>query len=242
MSNKTLGLIGNPLGHSKSPELFMKLAPGVEYNLYELAEVNLQDLARATPNLLGLNVTIPFKEVVIPQLSFIHEAAKEIGAVNTLVKTEDGWHGYNTDYWGFKKSLGPFLKGSHDRALILGTGGAAKAVKYALEELGVSTALVSRSNERGNVLYEQLTEAAVAHHKLIVNCTPLGTWPEIDGCPEIPFGGVSEGHLVVDLVYNPEETLFLKKAKQNGASTMNGSDMLRLQAEQSLEIWKKHGL
>lgn len=242
MSNKTLGLIGYPLGHSKSPELFKKLAPGVKYNLFEDAEVDLEALTQAKPNLLGLNVTIPHKETVISQLSFIHEAAKAIGAVNTLVKTEDGWHGYNTDCWGFRRSLGPFLKGSHDRALILGTGGAAKAVKYALEDLGIATALVSRITGKGDVTYDQLTEAAIAHHKLIVNCTPVGTWPKIDDCPSIPFGGMSEGHFVVDLVYNPEETLFLKKAKRSGASILNGSDMLRLQAERSLEIWKEHGL
>ena len=242
MSNKTLGLIGYPLGHSKSPELFKKLAPGVKYHLYEDAEVDLEALTQAKPNLLGLNVTIPHKETVISQLSFIHKAAKAIGAVNTLVKTEDGWHGYNTDYWGFRRSLGPFLKGSHDRALILGTGGAAKAVKYALEDLGIATALVSRITGKGDVNYDQLTEVAIAHHKLIVNCTPVGTWPKIDDCPSIPFGGISEGHLVVDLVYNPEETLFLKKAKKSGASILNGSDMLRLQAERSLEIWKEHGL
>lgn len=242
MSNKSLGLIGYPLGHSKSPELFKKLAPGVMYHLFEDAEVDLEALTQAQPNLLGLNVTIPHKETVISQLSFIHEAAKAIGAVNTLVKTEDGWHGYNTDYWGFRRSLGPFLKGSHDRALILGTGGAAKAVKYALEDLGIATALVSRITGKGDVTYDRLTEAAIAHHKLIVNCTPVGTWPKIDDCPSIPFGGMSEGHLVVDLVYNPEETLFLKKAKKSGASILNGSDMLRLQAERSLDIWKEHGL
>lgn len=242
MRNYSLGLIGYPLGHSKSPELFKKLAPGIEYQLYEAAAIDLQELSQATPNLIGLNVTIPHKETIIPQLSFIHEAAKEIGAVNTLVKTEDGWHGYNTDYWGFRRSLGPFLKGSHDRALILGTGGAAKAVKYALEELGISTIVVSRDPNKGDATYDQLTDEAIAHHKLIVNCTPLGTWPAIEGCPDIPFGGVGEGHLVVDLVYNPDETLFLKKAKSAGASTLNGSDMLRLQAEKSLEIWKEHGL
>lgn len=237
-----IGLIGNPLGHSKSPELFAKLAPGVEYKLFEGAEVDLSELSKAEPNLKGLNVTIPHKVSIIDQLSFVSDEAKAIGAVNTLVRTENGWHGYNTDSWGFRRSLQPFLKGSHDRALILGTGGAAKAVKYALEGLGINTVIVSRSKSKGDATYSQLTAEAVMHHKLIVNCTPLGTWPEIEGCVKIPWEGVSEGHLVVDLVYNPEETLFLRNGKKAGASTINGKDMLRIQAEKSLEIWKQHGL
>lgn len=235
-----LGLIGNPLGHSKSPELFKKLAPGVEYKLFEGAEVNLTELSQAEPNLKGLNVTIPHKVSIIDQLSHVSEEAKAIGAVNTLVKTDDGWHGHNTDCWGFRRSIQPFLKGSHERALIFGTGGAAKAVKYALEQLGISTVVVSRIS--GDAVYSDLTPEALKHHKLLVNCTPLGTWPDVEGCVDIPWEGVSEGHLVVDLVYNPEETLFLERAKAMGASVLNGKDMLRLQAERSLEIWKEYGL
>lgn len=235
-----LGLIGNPLGHSKSPELFKKLAPGIEYKLFEGAEVNLSALSQAEPNLKGLNVTIPHKVSIIDQLSHVSEEAMAIGAVNTLVKTDDGWHGHNTDCWGFRRSIQPFLKGSHERALIFGTGGAAKAVKYALEQLGISTVVVSRTS--GDAVYSDLTPEALKHHRLLVNCTPLGTWPDVEGCVDIPWEGVSEGHLVVDLVYNPEETLFLERAKSMGASVLNGKDMLRLQAERSLEIWKEHGL
>ena len=245
---KKLGLIGHPIGHSKSPVIFKtKLASinrtDVEYEAYDLEELELFDeFVKSNENLKGLNVTIPYKKSIIPKLCCLDEEAKAVGAVNTLVKTENGWKGYNTDVYGFSQSLKPFLKGSHSRALIFGSGGASRAVEYALKRLGVDTVVVSRTPRDKQVKYGDISVESLSHYLLIVNCTPLGTWPEIEECVDIPWGGIGENHLCVDLVYNPEETTFMKNAKKRGAFVMNGSDMLRLQAERSLEIWLEHGL
>ena len=244
----TLGLIGFPVNHSKSPEYFFKKLKELgknehSYKAFKLEDINdFHVLLEENPHLTGLNVTIPHKETVIQFLDGLDNEAKEIGAVNTIVKTEKGWVGYNTDCWGFRRSMQPFLKGRHDRALILGTGGASKAVDFALRGLGVSTTKVSRTSAKGDICYSELTKEAMSHHLLIVNCTPLGTWPDTESCVDIPFEGLTDDHLVVDLVYNPEITTFMKKASHSGASVMNGNDMLRLQAEKSLEIWINNGL
>jgi|TARA_B110000116_G_scaffold270701_1_gene289438 shikimate dehydrogenase len=244
----TLGLIGFPVNHSKSPEYFLNKLKDLgkdehSYAAFELEDINdFPAFLEQNPDLVGLNITIPHKETIIPFLDHIDCEAKEIGAVNTIVKTEKGWVGYNTDFWGFRRSMQPFLKGRHERAIILGTGGASKAVGHALRGLGVSTTIVSRTSSIGDICYSDLTKEAMSHHLLIVNCTPVGTWPDVELCVDIPFEGLTDEHLVVDLVYNPETTTFMKKASHSGASVMNGKDMLRLQAEKSLEIWIKNGL
>ena len=245
---KKLGLIGHPVGHSKSPSFFKaKLnqigRSEITYEAFDLYNIEgFSELIESNPELIGLNVTIPHKESIIDSLCCLDETAKEVGAVNTLVKTDKGWKGYNTDVFGFSTSIKPFLKGRHERALIFGTGGAAKAVDYSLRRLGIQTVLVSRTPVEGQIGYKELTTEALAHYLMIVNCTPLGTWPKIEECVDIPWDGIGEKHLAVDLVYNPEETTFIKRAKARGAFAMNGRDMLRLQAERSLEIWLEHGL
>ncbi len=245
---KKLGLIGHPVGHSKSPLFFKtKLAliqrPEIKYSAYDLASIeDFENLVTTEKELVGLNVTIPHKENIIPKLCCLDEEAAAIGAVNTIVKTEKGWKGYNTDSFGFSKSLKPFIKGSHERALVLGSGGASRAVVYSLRKLGIRTIVVSRTPSDDQVGYDELTPEALGHYLLLVNCTPLGTHPDIDSCIDIPWEGVGEKHLAVDLVYNPEETTFMKRSKSRGASVMNGADMLRIQAERSLKIWLEHGL
>ena len=245
---KKLGLIGHPVSHSKSPDFFKaKLASisrsDVVYKAYDIESINdLKKLLGDEPEIMGLNVTIPHKVDVLNWVDELDEVAQEIGAVNTLVRNESGWKGFNTDAWGFSRSLKPFIKGRHERALILGSGGASKAVQYSLNKLGIETVVVSRRASEGRVEYGELTAEALRHYLLIVNCTPLGTHPYIEGCVDIPWDGVGEKHLMVDLVYNPEETTFMKRAIERGATAMNGADMLRLQAERSLDIWLEHGL
>ena len=245
---KKLGLIGHPVSHSKSPDFFKaKIASisrnDVVYKAYDIESLNdLKKLLSDEPEIMGLNVTIPHKVDILSWVDELDEVAREIGAVNTIVRNGKGWKGYNTDAWGFSCSLKPFIKGSHERALILGSGGVSRAVKYSLDKIGIETAVVSRRAAEGKVEYRELTTEALRHYLLIVNCTPLGTYPNIEGCVEIPWDGVGEKHLMVDLVYNPEETKFIKRAKERGATAINGADMLRLQAERSLDIWLAHGL
>ncbi len=243
-----LGLIGHPVGHSKSPLFFKtKLASigksNIEYKAFDVENIDeFEELIKSEEGLIGLNVTIPHKQSVIDKLCCIDEEAKAIGAVNTLVKTKNGWKGYNTDSFGFSKSLKPFIKGRHERAMVFGSGGASKAVVYSLAKLGIKTVVVSRTPSDGQIGYDELTSEAMGHYLLLVNCTPLGTYPKIEDCVDIPWEGLTENHLAVDLVYNPEETTFMKRSKSQGAKVMNGTDMLRLQAERSLEIWLEYGL
>ena len=185
---KKLGLIGHPVGHSKSPDFFKtKLASinrsDVTYDAYDLESVEyFRDFVASKQALVGLNVTIPHKESIIKHLCCLDDVASEIGAVNTIVKTENGWKGYNTDTWGFSRSLKPFIKGRHERAIICGTGGASKAVVHSLKKLGIKTVVVSRNPEGDQVGYSELTPEAMGHYLLIVNCTPLGTSPDVEGC------------------------------------------------------------
>lgn len=243
-----LGLIGHPVGYSKSPLFFKtKLASigksDVEYKAFDVENIDeFEELLKSEEGLIGLNVTIPHKQSVIDKLCCLDEEAKAIGAVNTLVKTENGWKGYNTDSFGFSKSLKPFIKGRHERAMVFGSGGASKAVVYSLAKLGIKTVVVSRTPSDGQIGYDELTSEAMGHYLLLVNCTPLGTYPKNEECVDIPWEGLTENHLAVDLVYNPEETTFMKRSKFQGAKVMNGADMLRLQAERSLEIWLEYGL
>jgi shikimate dehydrogenase len=245
---RVFGLIGYPLSHSFSPGYFaQKFAKeGIDdasYRLFPIETIDkLNELLASEPNIIGLNVTIPYKQQVIPMLNEIDETARHIGAVNTILvsNTSNGINlkGYNTDVIGVRESL----RGQeyHKNALILGNGGATKAVAYTLMQLGISYTIVSRSPKEPNQLsYDQLSEKIIQENTLIINTTPLGMSPNINGCPPIPYQALSPNHFIFDLIYNPEETLFMKKAHQNGAQTLNGKLMLYSQAEASWQLWNK---
>src|SRR5690606_29981621 len=242
---KQYGLIGKTLSHSFSKKYFEEKFKRENINaVYENFELNdisqVEGLFSIHSKLCGLNVTIPYKEQIIPYLDEVDEQAQKIGAVNTIyIDKEIGkMKGYNTDVYGFKQSLKPFLENQHQRALILGTGGASKAVAYVLNELGITTAFVSRTPQLENQLsYDELNENILASFLLIVNTTPLGTFPNVDEKPIINYDAITPNHLLYDLVYNPVETAFLKEGKKRGALTINGEQMLQLQAEKAWEIW-----
>jgi shikimate dehydrogenase len=243
---KKLGLLGKNIAYSFSRAYFKKKfenekISNITYENFDIESIDLfPSIIKNTKYLKGLNVTIPYKQEVIPHLNKVKKIAKEIGAVNTIKITKKGkLIGYNTDYYGFTKSLEPLLKAHHISALILGTGGASKAVAYSLKKLDISYHYVSRKKSEGvSYTYETLTSRIIKQHKIIVNCTPLGTFPDISDCPNIPYDGITKHHILFDLIYNPEETTFLKLGKQNGAVTTNGLNMLELQAEKSWSIWK----
>ena len=205
---KKLGLIGHPVGHSKSPLFFKTKLDSIEkseieYSAFDLESIeDFENLVASEKELIGLNVTIPHKEKIISKLCCLDEEAAAIGAVNTIVKTEKGWKGYNTDAFGFSKSLKPFIKGRHERALVFGSGGASKAVVHSLDKLGIRTVVVSRNPTDQQIGYDELTPEALGHYLLLVNCTPLGTHPDIEGCIDIPFEGVGEKHLASFRVYH----------------------------------------
>ncbi|WP_415060627.1 shikimate dehydrogenase family protein, partial [Flavobacterium sp.] len=197
-------------------------------------------IIRNNPLLKGLNVTIPYKEKIIPYLEQLSKKAAKIGAVNCIKITKKGkLKGYNTDYYGFKKSLQPLLQPHHKKALILGTGGASKAVAYALEELGILYTFVSRSKKENALDYKYINATTFDNFQIVINCTPLGTFPNLEECPPIPYDFFTEEHIAFDLIYNPEETTFLKKAKAKNAQTKNGYEMLVLQAEKGWKIWNE---
>lgn len=245
-----LGLIGFPLGHSFSKNYYLKkfeneAIENVEYDLYSIEDINLfQDLFGNDDKFKGFNVTIPHKQSVIDFIDELSIEAKEIGAVNCITihrKDEKvSLKGYNTDAFGFERSLTPLLENHHQRALVLGNGGAAKAVLYTLTKLGISYSIVSRSSENGDMTYSELNQETIANHTLIINCSPVGTFPDIDKYPDIPYEYITDKHLLYDLIYNPEETLFLKHGRARKANTKNGYEMLLLQAEKNWEIWKNN--
>jgi shikimate dehydrogenase len=252
---KLYGLIGYPLSHSFSKKYFTEkfLREGITNSVYELFPIEtislLPELLRKHPNLRGINVTIPFKETVIPYLSRVSEAAESIGAVNTIKVDSDGsLSGFNTDVIGFSQSLCNhiFFKELEKNALILGFGGSARAVASALNTLGFSITIASRQNNAllpyPSLIYSDITEEAIAQYSLIVNTTPLGMYPNVLQCPEIPYGGLHNRQLLMDLVYNPAETRFLELGKKAGAHTLNGAEMLVLQAEAAWEIWNEKPL
>ncbi len=247
---KKLGLIGFPLGHSFSKKYYVqKMAEeaieGIDYDLYPIENItHFPNLYSDSENgLSGCNVTIPYKQAVIPYLDELSEEAQFIGAVNciTIERKGDGssfLKGYNTDAFGFEQSLLPLLDPAlHTHALVLGNGGAAKAVLFVLKKLGIPTQLVSRKASVDAIAYEEITPEIIAKHQLIVNCTPLGTFPNVDACPPIPYSAITAAHYLYDLIYNPEETLFLQKGREQGAATKNGYDMLVLQADKNWAIW-----
>lgn len=243
------GLIGYPLSHSFSQQYFtQKFAnlglEGYSYHLFECKTVQeLLPLVHNTPGLKGLNVTIPHKIAVLPLLDQISPEATEIGAVNTIhIKREKEkiqLTGYNTDVFGFEMSIKPFLENIHQRALVLGNGGAARAVKYVLKKTGIDFMTVTR-NGSGDLDYTQLNEYVLRHHLFVVNTTPVGMSPAVNEVLPFPFDSIGENHFCVDLIYNPAETVFLQRCRQQGAKTLNGLSMLHLQAEKAFEIWTKH--
>lgn len=244
------GLVGRRLGHSFSrrffTEKFASLDIDARYDNYELDSIGmLPRLIESAPALRGLNVTIPYKESVIPFLSRISDEAREIGAVNTIVVTRHGGEvilaGHNTDAAGFRDTLLPHIGGGINCAIVLGSGGASKAVVFVLRRLGLSPLIVSRTpgHVPGAVGYSDLTPRLIASHRLIVNTTPLGMWPDTESCPDIPYDEITPSHLCYDLVYNPSPTMFLKRCAARGASTVDGTAMLRAQALASWELWNQ---
>ncbi|MBF8149459.1 shikimate dehydrogenase [Winogradskyella sp. F6397] len=240
------GLVGKDISYSFSRGYFKtKFETENSQNTYVNFDLQSIDellvIIKNTSNLKGLNVTIPYKEQVIPLLDKLDKKAEEIGAVNTIRFAKNNQLiGYNTDFYGFKNSIQPHLKSHHKKALILGTGGASKAIAYALKNLEIQYDFVSRSQKKNvTYLYSDLTNAIISDYTIIINCTPIGTYPNIDQCPDIPYDAISESHILYDLIYNPDQTKFLKQGYQNGATTINGLEMLRLQAEKSWEIWNK---
>lgn len=237
---RKFGLIGFPLKHSFSPGYFATKfsEEGIvdaEYKLYELSDIS--EFAELTmSDMVGINVTIPYKEKVMNYLQELSDEARQIGAVNTI-KWENGiLKGYNTDCYGFEKSLTAFYGDDKpEKALVLGSGGASKAVMFTLQNLGINAQIVSRQSRYLN--YKDLEASNFDSKLLIVNTTPLGTWPDVDSAPNIPYRFIRAEHFLYDLVYNPEKTLFLKRGEEQGASIKNGHDMLKLQAEKSWEIW-----
>ncbi|GHE46275.1 shikimate dehydrogenase family protein [Sphingobacterium griseoflavum] len=246
---KKLGLIGYPLGHSFSKKFYLEKferenISDINYDLYPLETLDgFQTLYDTDPNFCGFNVTIPHKRNVMAFLDELSPEAEEINAVNCVrIERKNGkafLKGFNTDAFGFEQSLRPLLTAKHQTALVFGNGGAAQAVYYALKKLGISYRIVSRQRDNGDLTYTDLTEAVIRDHKLLVNCSPVGTFPNIQECPHIPYEGIGESHLLYDLIYNPEETLFLKKGKERGATTKNGYEMLVLQAERNWKIWNE---
>lgn len=243
---RTFGLIGYPLAHSFSKKYFTdqferEQTADCRYELFPLESINDILALLADPSLEGLNVTIPYKIAVLPYLNELDEAAKAIGAVNCISINRAGGEielrGFNTDAYGFGESLKPLLKPFHTRALILGDGGAAKAVKYVLGTLAIPYLSVVRTPAAGAILYTDLTETLMASHQLLINTTPLGTFPNVEASPPIPYQYLSAQHLAYDLVYNPEESRFLQQAKAQGAVIKNGLEMLHLQADRSWDIW-----
>ena len=241
------GLIGRKLGHSFSQTYFTQKFSQLhlDQHRYELFELDspaaLPALIAAHPELRGLNVTVPYKELIWTYLDEVAPSAQRVGAVNVIEFRTDGrLVGHNTDYIGFRESVRRFfpLRGEVARALVLGTGGAAKAVEVGLRELGISYWLVSRDPLRDGLTYDDLTPELLAGHPLIINATPLGTYPDIEQCPPLPYSAIGEAHYLYDLIYNPTETLFLRRGREAGAQIKNGFEMLCLQAEEAWAIWE----
>jgi len=245
--NKVFGLLGKHISYSFSRGYFAKKFEVLDLKKHEYRNFDIQDIADF-PSILkkelflkGMNVTIPYKEEIIQHLDILDKTAKEIGAVNTIKFTKRGnLKGYNTDVVGFENSISPYLKGHHKFALILGTGGASKAVAYALKKNKIQYKFVSRNPlGKEQISYEDLTKEVVSKYHVIVNCTPIGTSPDIHLSPNIPYQFLTAQHLLFDLIYNPEISAFLSKGKEKGASIKNGYEMLEMQAEESWRIWNE---
>lgn len=240
------GLIGYPLGHSFSKNYFNEKFENenidAQYINFEIPNIeNLVEVLDLNPELKGLNVTIPYKEKVISYLDYISPEARAIGAVNVIRVSHKGketiLRGYNSDVIGFTKSIEPLLERFHKKALILGTGGASKAINYGLKSLGLETVFVSRFKRPGTIQYEDVTPDVIKEYNVIVNCTPVGMYPNVEQCPELPYEAMDQHTLLYDLIYNPDETLFMHNGSEHGATVKNGLEMLLLQAFASWEFW-----
>lgn len=240
------GLIGYPLGHSFSKNYFNEKFENEKINAkyinFEIPTIDsLPEILASNPELKGLNVTIPYKEKVMSFLDSISPEARAIGAVNVIRVEHKGnaaiLKGYNSDVIGFTKSIEPLLERIHKKALILGTGGASKAVSYGLKSLGLETVFVSRYERPGTIQYDKITPDVIKEYNVIVNCTPCGMYPHIDECPMLPYEAIDNKNILYDLIYNPDQTLFMKKGEQKGATVKNGLEMLLLQAFANWEFW-----
>lgn len=240
------GLIGYPLGHSFSKNYFNEKFENenidAQYINFEIPNIeNLVEVLDLNPELKGLNVTIPYKEKVISYLDYISPEARTIGAVNVIRVSHKGketiLRGYNSDVIGFTKSIEPLLERFHKKALILGTGGASKAINYGLKSLGLETVFVSRFKRPGTIQYEDVTPDVIKEYNVIVNCTPVGMYPNVEQCPKLPYEAMDQHTLLYDLIYNPDETLFMHNGSEHGATVKNGLEMLLLQAFASWEFW-----
>ena len=245
LDKKIFGIIGKNIGHSFSPNYFnskfLNENINAEFVLFDLQNLKLlPDIINSNPNLIGLSVTIPYKQEVTTYLQGVSKEAEKIGAVNCIKVTEKGLIGHNTDVTGFKNSLLPLIEGKTDlSALILGTGGASKAVAFVLDEFNIPFKFVSRTENEGVLTYQEIDQLIIKNNLLIINTTPLGMFPKTDTLPVLPYQHLTADHILYDLIYNPEETRFLKEGRRVGALTKNGLEMLQLQAEAAWEIWQK---
>ena len=238
------GIIGNPLGHSFSKgfftEKFAREGIDAQYLNFQIPEIGkLTDVLKENPELRGINVTLPYKTEVIPFLDELSDEAREIGAVNVVQIRNGHLKGFNSDIIGFTRSIQPLLKPHHKKALILGTGGASRAIRVGLTRLGLEWKYVSRTPREGMSTYDNITAETLKEYKVIVNCSPVGMFPKVDECPAIPYEFLTADNLLYDLVYNPEDTLFLKRGREQGARGKNGLEMLHLQAIASWEFWNE---
>lgn len=239
---RQFGLLGKGIAYSFSKSYFtdkFKHENIIDcvYDVFDLKTIDEVDGLFELTDLIGFNVTIPYKQEIIPYLDELSPEAKAIGAVNTVLLCNGKKIGHNTDYFGFKKSLEPLLNEEHKKALILGFGGAAMAVAYSLSELDIPYRVVSRNPKDGDLSYDDLDETIMNEHQLIINCSPVGTFPNITQAPTIPYNYISRKHLLYDLIYNPSKTEFLRLGEEKGAIIQNGHEMLILQADKSWEIW-----
>ena len=238
------GIIGYPLGHSFSrgffTEKFAREGIDAQYLNFEIPDVTmLKDVLRENPGLKGLNVTLPHKQAVIPLLDELSDEAREIGAVNVIRVREGKLKGFNSDIIGFTESIKPLLMPHHKKALVLGTGGASKAICVGLKRLGLEWKYVSRTPREGMITYKDITAETLQAYTVIVNCSPVGMFPRVDEAPAIPYELLTPKHLLFDCVYNPEDTLFMQKGKAQGATVKNGLEMLHLQAIASWHFWNQ---
>jgi shikimate dehydrogenase len=246
---KTYGLVGFPLGHSFSKKFFTEKFENEGKADHQYLNFEIDSIAKFSSifdqhdDIMGLNCTIPYKQQVMQYMSEIDEETQKVGAVNTIkpIRTPEGLRlkGYNTDIIGFERSIAPMLGEKHKKALILGTGGASKAIKYVLGKLGIEFISASIEDEllEGEIRYEQIDQAMLSERLVVINATPLGTFPKVDACPNIPYQFLTSDHVLFDLVYNPEVTLFMQKGAERGAPTKNGLEMLHQQALAAWEIW-----